>query len=57
MPFALVSDSHGNDRAFAAVCLGDVNPGSVGVSDDGLAQFAIVTGSSVTFKRVPWNAS
>lgn len=34
-----------------------VNPGSVGVSDDGLAQFAVVTGASVAFKRVPWNAS
>jgi putative phosphoesterase len=34
-----------------------VNPGSVGVSDDGLAQFAILTGVSVVFERVPWNAS
>jgi len=34
-----------------------VNPGSVGVSDDGLAQFAILTGPSVVFERVPWNAS
>ena len=31
-----------------------VNPGSVGVSDDGLAQFAIATGASVVFKRVPY---
>jgi putative phosphoesterase len=31
-----------------------VNPGSVGVSDDGLAQFAILTGSSVTFARVAY---
>ena len=31
-----------------------VNPGSVGVSDDGLAQFAVLTGGSVAFKRVPW---
>jgi predicted phosphodiesterase len=31
-----------------------VNPGSVGVSDDGLAQFAIVTGASVAFERVPY---
>jgi predicted phosphodiesterase len=34
-----------------------VNPGSVGVSDDGLAQFAVVTGASVAFKRVAWNGS
>ena len=34
-----------------------VNPGSVGVSADGLAQFAVVTGASVAFKRVAWNAS
>ena len=34
-----------------------VNPGSVGVSDDGLAQFAILTGTSVAFKRIAWNAS
>ena len=34
-----------------------VNPGSVGVSDDGLAQFAVLTGRSVAFKRVAWNAS
>ncbi len=34
-----------------------VNPGSVGVSDDGLAQFAILTGASVAFKRIAWNAS
>ena len=34
-----------------------VNPGSVGVSDDGLAQFAVVTGASVAFKRVAWNES
>jgi len=34
-----------------------VNPGSVGVSDDGLAQFAILTGVSVVFERVSWNAS
>jgi predicted phosphodiesterase len=32
-----------------------VNPGSVGVSDDGLAQFAILTGASVSFLRVPWS--
>jgi len=31
-----------------------VNPGSVGVSDDGLAQFAVATGASVAFKRVPY---
>jgi predicted phosphodiesterase len=34
-----------------------VNPGSVGVSDDGLAQFAILTGASVSFERVAWNGS
>ena len=34
-----------------------VNPGSVGVSDDGLAQFAILTGASVAFKRISWNGS
>ena len=34
-----------------------VNPGSVGVSDDGLAQFAILTGASVAFKRIAWNGS
>ncbi len=34
-----------------------VNPGSIGLSDDGLAQFAILTGVSVAFERVPWNAS
>ena len=42
MPIALVSALY-------------VNPGSVGVSDDGLAQFAIFTGRSVSFMRVPWN--
>jgi len=34
-----------------------VNPGSVGLSDDGLAQFAVVEGASVSFKRIEWNAS
>jgi putative phosphoesterase len=34
-----------------------VNPGSVGVSDDRLAQFAVLTGASVSFKRVAWNGS
>jgi predicted phosphodiesterase len=34
-----------------------VNPGSVGVSDDGLAQFALLTDRSVVFKRVAWNGS
>jgi predicted phosphodiesterase len=34
-----------------------VNPGSVGLSDDGLAEFAVVTGASVAFKRVAWNES
>ncbi|MHB8469131.1 MAG: metallophosphoesterase family protein [Gaiellaceae bacterium] len=34
-----------------------VNPGSIGASDDGLAQFAVVTGAGVSFKRVAWNAS
>jgi predicted phosphodiesterase len=34
-----------------------VNPGSVGVSDDGLAQFAILSGASVSFERVTWNES
>ena len=34
-----------------------VNPGSVGLSDDGLAQFAIVEGASVSFKRIAWNES
>ena len=32
-----------------------VNPGSVGVSDDGLAQFAIADGGSVSFRRVAWS--
>ena len=32
-----------------------VNPGSVGVSDDGLAQFAIADGASVSFRRVAWS--
>ncbi len=31
------------------------NPGSVGISHDGLAEFAIATGTSVAFKRVAWN--
>jgi predicted phosphodiesterase len=31
-----------------------VNPGSVGVSDDGLAQFAVLTDASAAFQRVPW---
>jgi predicted phosphodiesterase len=34
-----------------------VNPGAVGVSDDGLAEFAILTGGSVAFKRVSWKAT
>lgn len=34
-----------------------VNPGSVGLSDDGLAQFAVLTGASVAFKRIAWNGS
>jgi len=34
-----------------------VNPGSVGASDDGLAQFAVVEGASVSFKRVAWRES
>ena len=32
-----------------------VNPGPVAFSDDGLAQFAILTGGSVVFKRVAWD--
>ncbi len=34
-----------------------VNPGSVGVSDDGLAQFAVVEGASVSFRRIAWHGS
>ena len=55
MPIALVSDIHGNDRARVVAGALYVNPGSVGVSDDGLAQCAILTGASVSFMRVPWN--
>ena len=47
MPITLVSDTHGNDRALGALY--------INVSDDGLAQFAILTGASVSFMRVPWN--
>ena len=32
-----------------------VNPGSVGVSDDGLAQFAVAEGAAVSFRRVAWS--
>ena len=60
MPIALVSDIHGNDRALANgsprsyedVLLPE---GSVGISDDGLVQLAILTGASVSFMQVPWN--
>ena len=52
MPIALVSAIHDNDRALGAL---HVNPVAVGVSDDGLAQFAILTGASVWLMRVLWN--
>jgi hypothetical protein len=31
--------------------------GAVAFSDDGLAQFAILSGGSVVFKRVAWDPS
>jgi hypothetical protein len=49
VPIALVSDI----RVVAGAL--HVDPESVGSSDDGLAQFAILTAASVSFVRVQWN--
>lgn len=55
---------HGSPRSYDDVLLPEsdddalyVNPRSVGVSDDGLAQFAVLTDASVAFKRIAWNGS